>query len=111
MFVLMLSLFLVGTPILAILDVFSLQAAVIIGTVLFFSLVFLAVAGAAAPIAEEVLEKAAKRPPQTSGFENDLAPRFVSFFSHATTPDLRPPKTSASRITPPPEVEVTMVTK
>ena len=105
MFVLMLSLFLVGTPILAILGVFSLLAAAIIGTVLFFSLVFLAVAGAAAPLAEGVLQKAAQRPPQTSSYENALAPRFVSFFSILASPDLRPPKTSTSRNNSP-EVEV-----
>jgi len=90
--ILTLSVMLELPPIAIIVGVFSVFTAALIGSVLFLALLFLAFAGTAAPIAEEVLEKAAQRPPQTSSYQNDLAPRFVSFFSHATTPDPRPPR-------------------
>lgn len=104
-------LFLAGTQIGAILGVFSVFTDMLIGPVLFLILLFLTFAGVAAPIAEEVLQKAARRPPQTTEFENDLAPRLVSYFSVSTSPDLRPPKKHLLPGSPPPEVEVTMVTK
>ncbi|WP_041600363.1 hypothetical protein [Halothiobacillus neapolitanus] len=86
------ALFLLAAPISVIQGVFSVFTGSLIAGLLFLALIFLAFAGAVGAVSEEVLKKAARRPPQTPRFENDLAPRFVSFSSCPTAPDLRPPK-------------------
>lgn len=100
-----LALFLLAAPVAVIAGVFSSAAGYIMLASLFSTLIFLAFLGAASAVGVEILEKAARRPPQTTEFENDLAPRLVSYFSISTSPDLRPPKTSTSRNNSP-EVEV-----